>query len=176
MVLKLGLEARQTDDPVDYRRYYQQWSDICMLRLFDSFMESGPQLVFQLVVIITKSDWTTFNVTWTGISVIASTISLGWGVAAYSQALRLVREDKGEMSWFGMVLQTLWRFFMLSARIVALVLLCLALEHWALIVICKFNLSKCPLSSQRIFSLINIHSRCSCPLVPNDRLGDLAKY
>jgi len=135
MVLKLGLEARRTDDPVDYQRYYQQWSDICMLRLFDSFMESGPQLVFQLFVIITKSDWTTFNVTWTGISAIASTISLGWGVAAYSQALRLVREDKGKMSWFGMVLQTLWRFFMLSARIVALVLLCLALQKWALIVI-----------------------------------------
>jgi len=135
MVLKLGLEARQTDDPVDYRRYYQQWSDICMLRLFDSFMESAPQLVFQLVVIITKSDWTTFNVTWTGISAIASTVSLGWGVAAYSQALRIVREDKGKMSWLGMVFQTLWRFFMLSARVAALVLLCLALQQWAVIVI-----------------------------------------
>ena len=141
MVLRLGLEARQTDDPVDYQRYYQQWSDICMLRLFDSFMESAPQLVFQLVVIITKSDWTTFNVTWTGISAIASTISLGWGVAAYSQALRIVREDKGKMSWVGMVFQTLWRFFMLSARVVALVLLCLALHQWAVIVICKLSSS-----------------------------------
>ena len=54
---------------------------------------------------------------------------LGWGVAAYSQALRLVRQDKGRLSWVGMVLQTTWRFFMLSARIVALVLLCLALNH-----------------------------------------------
>ena len=67
----------------------------------------------------------------------ASTVSLGWGVAAYSQALRLVREDKGKLNWMGMVLQTLWRFFMLSARVVALVLLSLALNQWALIVICK---------------------------------------
>ena len=110
-----------------------------MLRLFDSFMESAPQLVFQLFVLITHHDLTTFNlnVTWTGVSAVASTVSLGWGVAAYSQALRLVREDKGKLNWMGMVLQTLWRFFMLSARVVALVLLSLALNQWALIVICK---------------------------------------
>ena len=139
MVLKTGLEARSSDDLLDYQRYYQQWSDICMLRLFDSFMESGPQLVFQLFVLITHTDLTTVNLklTWTGISAVASTVSLGWGVAAYNQALRLVREDKGELNWMGMVLQTLWRFFTLSARIVALVLLSLALKQWALIVICK---------------------------------------
>ena len=144
MVLKTGLEARSSDDLLDYQRYYQQWSDICMLRLFDSFMESGPQLVFQLYVLTTQNDLTainlnTFNLnlTWTGVSAVASTVSLGWGVAAYSQALRLVREDKGKLNWMGMVLQTLWRFFTLSARIVALVLLSLALDQWALIVICK---------------------------------------
>ena len=137
MVLKTGLEARHSDDVVDYQSYYQQWSDICMLRLFDSFMESGPQLVFQLFVLINKGDWPIFNVTWISVSAVASTVSLGWGVAAYSQALRLVRVDKGKLGCMGMMLQTLWRFFMLSARIVALVLLFLALNQWALIVICK---------------------------------------
>ena len=78
MVLKTGLEARSSDDLLDYQRYYQQWSDICMLRLFDSFMESGPQLVFQLFVLITHHDLTTFNlnVTWTGVSaVLCSNVS-----------------------------------------------------------------------------------------------------
>ena len=139
MVLKTGLAARHSHDVVDYQRYYQQWSDICMLRLFDSFMESGPQLVFQLFILITKGDWPVFNTTWISVSAVASTVSLGWGVAAYSQALRMVRPDKGRMNWMVMMLQTLWRFFMLSARIVALVLLCLALNQWALIVICKFS-------------------------------------
>ena len=32
-MLTLGLVARSSDDEVDYQRYYQQWSDICMLRL-----------------------------------------------------------------------------------------------------------------------------------------------
>ena len=51
-------------------------------------MESAPQLVFQLYVLIEVSDWNTFNVTWSCVSAVASMVSLGWGVAAYSQALR----------------------------------------------------------------------------------------
>ena len=55
-----------------------------MLRLFDSFMESAPQLLFQLYVMCTSEaeKWSA----WTGISAVASLVSLGWGVAAYSQA------------------------------------------------------------------------------------------
>ena len=79
MVLKTGLEARQSNDPVDYQRYYQQWSDICMLRLFDSFMESGPQLVFQLYILLTRpvSLSSVVTITWISVSAVASTVSLG---------------------------------------------------------------------------------------------------
>ena len=77
MVLKTGLEARQSGDVVDYQRYYQQWSDICMLRLFDSFMESGPQLVFQLYILLTRPESSLVTITWISVSAIASTVSLG---------------------------------------------------------------------------------------------------
>lgn len=135
LVLNLGLEAMKTGDPVDYQRFYQQQSDVCMLRLFDSFGESAPQLVFHLYVMIVKSHWSVEQAAWTGISALASTISLGWGIAAYSSAMRMLREDKGKMTWMGMILQTMWRFGMLSARIAALVLLSLALHQWAIIVL-----------------------------------------
>ena len=77
MVLKTGLEARHSHDVVDYQRYYQQWSDICMLRLFDSFMESGPQLVFQLYILLTRPESSLVTITWISVSAIASTVSLG---------------------------------------------------------------------------------------------------
>lgn len=136
-VLNLGMEAMKTGDEVDYQRFYQQQSDVCMLRLFDSFGESAPQLVFHLYVMIVKSHWSTEQATWTGMSAVASMVSLGWGVAAYSSAMRMIREDKGKMTWAGMILQTLWRFGMLTARIVAMVVLTLALDQWALILLCK---------------------------------------
>jgi hypothetical protein len=139
VVLGLGLEAMKTGDPVDYQRFYQQQSDVCMLRLFDSFGESAPQLVFHLYVMIVKSHWTKEEAAWTGMSAVASMISVGWGIAAYSSSMRMIREDKGKMTWTGMILQTMWRFGMLTARIVALIMLTLALDQWAIIVMCKLS-------------------------------------
>ena len=69
--------AIDTDDEVNYQRFYQQQSDVCMLRLFDSFGESAPQLVFYLYVIITESEWSAEKAAWTGISAISSIVSLG---------------------------------------------------------------------------------------------------
>ena len=57
--------------------------------------------------------------------------------AAYSSALRMIRADKNVMTWGGMIFQTLWRAGMLTARIVALVILALALDHWIIVIMCK---------------------------------------
>lgn len=137
-VICLYSEAFESGDEVDYARFYQQQSDVCMLRLFDSFAESAPQLVFHLyVMIVNNQKWLPEQAAWTGMSAITSMVSLGWGIAAYSSAMRNIRPDKGKMSWSGMITQTLWRAGMLTARIVALVMLALALDQWAVIVLCK---------------------------------------
>ncbi len=65
---------------------------------------------------------------------------MGWGMAAYSSAMRMVTEEKRNLGWAGMFLQTVWRFGMLSARIVALVLLALTVHEWIFIVMCKSNM------------------------------------
>ena len=85
-------------------------------------------------------DWTycPFQAAWTGTSAIVSLISLGWGIAAYSSALRMTRDDKNKLTWAGMILQTFWRAGMICARLTALVMLALAIHHWIFIVMCKF--------------------------------------
>ena len=138
-VIGLYNDAIDTQDETDFKRFYQQQSDVCMLRLFDAFTESAPQLVFHLYVLIVKSDWTNEQAAWTGISAVASVVSLGWGITAYSSAMRMIRADKAKLSWAGMTFQTLWRAGMLTARVVSLVILALVLRQWALIVICKFS-------------------------------------
>lgn len=83
------LQAKKTGDEVDQQRFLQQQSDVCMLRLFDSFGESAPQLVFHLYVLIKKNGmensetWTWDQATWTILSAMTSLVSLGWGIAAY---------------------------------------------------------------------------------------------
>ena len=89
---------------------------------------------------IENGHWSTEKAAWTGISAVSSIVSLGWGIAAYSSAMRMTREDKGKMTWAGMITQALWRAGMLTARIVALVMLSLAVNEWAFLVLCKFFL------------------------------------
>ena len=68
-------------------------------------------------------------------------MSFGWGIASYSFAMRLISKnaEKGKLGWAGYILQSIWRFGMLSARIIALVLLSLALGQWTVVVMCKYN-------------------------------------
>lgn len=75
IVINLGFEAMRSKLPLDYQRYYQQQSDVCMLRLFDSFLESAPQLVFHLYVMIEKeAEWSVEQALWTAVSALASMV------------------------------------------------------------------------------------------------------
>ena len=136
--MSLCLKVMKSPNLDDYRAYYQETSDVCMLRLFESFLESAPQLVFHLFVLLTRINTTDPTiVSLTGISAVASMVSLGWGIVSYNYAQRMCRQDKMNLSWMAMVLQTIWRFGMLSGRILALVLLTYTLKEWVIIVMCK---------------------------------------
>ncbi|XP_063968284.1 uncharacterized protein LOC135157244 [Lytechinus pictus] len=118
ILFSTGIEARQTRDPLDFERLFYQQSDVCMLRLFESFMESAPQVVLQLYIMVATQD----ENFWTGTSAAVSLFSLCWALGAYSRAHRKVRRDKKIVSWPGLVLQTIWRIGMISSRVMALVL------------------------------------------------------
>ncbi|CAG0879932.1 unnamed protein product [Darwinula stevensoni] len=62
VVLKTGFEAAVMNHRDTFQRLYQQQRDISMLRLFESFMESAPQLLLQGYIIIVADDWHA----WTG--------------------------------------------------------------------------------------------------------------
>ena len=61
-MFKTGVKARHTQDLADYDDLYRQQSDVCMLRMFESFMESAPQLVLQLYIMMSCLEYTA----WTG--------------------------------------------------------------------------------------------------------------
>ncbi|KAK8765581.1 hypothetical protein V5799_031809 [Amblyomma americanum] len=131
LCLRAGLKADRTRDADDFRELYQHQSDLCMLRLFDSFLESAPQLVLQLYIMVNQEDWNP----WTGVSALLSLLSLGWGIAAYGKAMRLHRAEKQQLSWTGLVLQTLWRFGTMTSRVTAMVLLACVCGAWTLAIL-----------------------------------------
>lgn len=66
----------------------------------------------------------------TGVSAIASLVSLAWAVAVYTRGMRRARPDKTHVSWPGLVCQAMWRGGMVTARIAALVLFAVGFHAW----------------------------------------------
>jgi hypothetical protein len=71
----------------------------------------------------------------TGVSAIASLVSLAWAVAAYTRAMRRARPEKTHVSWPGLVCQATWRGGMVTARIAALVLFAVGFHAWLLLLL-----------------------------------------
>ncbi|CAL1285814.1 unnamed protein product [Larinioides sclopetarius] len=126
-----GFRIKTSKSSPNLEKFNHHQSDICMLRLFESFTESAPQLVLQLYIMVSTDDWNP----WTGISAFASIVSLSWGIAAYSKAMRNIRPEKKRLSWWGLLFQSLWRIGMVSSRITAMVLFAVAYSYWLIVAI-----------------------------------------
>ncbi|XP_076317321.1 XK-related protein 6-like [Tachypleus tridentatus] len=105
-----------------YCKMVYEDSDAAMLRLFECYMESAPQLVLQLFIQAKSPyplqlNWKTI-VPW--FSILFSLISLATSLVSYQSALRRSLPDKCDLSRIGKVGMFFWRFFVIASRVVAL--------------------------------------------------------
>ena len=130
-MIQSGCQTRQPDaSSSDYAHYLAQWRDISMLRLFEAFFESAPQLVLQLYIMAYHRRFNIENDLFTVIAAGCSLVSLAWAIVSYTKALRDSFQNQASLSWVGFVLQILWRIFMVTSRVVSLVLFAAEYRNW----------------------------------------------
>ncbi|CDQ98054.1 unnamed protein product [Oncorhynchus mykiss] len=95
-----------------------EYADVNMLRLLETFLESAPQLVLQLCIMIQQNRAETLQC----ISSLGSLLSLSWVLASYHKLLRDSRDDQRSLSYRGALLHLLWRLFTISSRVLSLAL------------------------------------------------------
>ncbi|XP_078069072.1 XK-related protein 6 isoform X2 [Mustelus asterias] len=118
----LGIQSRRKNE--HQRRFYwammYEYADVNMLRLLETFLESAPQLVLQLCIMIQKNQAETLPLQ--GLSSMASLMSLAWVLASYHKLLRDSRDDKKSMSYRGALIHIFWRLFTISSRVISFAL------------------------------------------------------
>ncbi|XP_076027014.1 XK-related protein 6b [Genypterus blacodes] len=116
----LGIQSHRQKE--NQRRFYwammYEYADVNMLRLLETFLESAPQLVLQLCIMIqsNKAEWLQC------VSATSSLLSLAWVLASYHKLLRDSRDDKKSMSYRGALVHLLWRLFTISSRVLSFAL------------------------------------------------------
>lgn len=127
--LQYGLRFRETKDPSEKKRIYMKMiyedADATMLRLFESFMESAPQLMLQVYIITRNYPFDDYEY-WTAIvqvmSISSSLVSISWSLVSYSKSLRISLSNKIPMTYWSIAIMFLWEFFSITARMIALAL------------------------------------------------------
>ncbi|XP_030735040.1 XK-related protein 6 [Globicephala melas] len=116
----LGIQSQRQKE--HQRRFYwammYEYADVNMLRLLETFLESAPQLVLQLCIMIQKSRAETLPC----VSSVTSLMSLAWVLASYHKLLRDSRDDKKSMSYRGALIHLFWRLFTISSRVLSFAL------------------------------------------------------
>jgi len=135
-------------------------ADATLLRLYESFMESAPQLVLQIYILLKDPHASRIypykppveglehvnhdheqDVSEDGVnpvlklsilvlSVASSLISLAWSLVVYHRSLRYTYPHKKNISLVGTLFQFLWHFCSITARVLALSLFASALPTW----------------------------------------------
>ncbi|XP_030631317.1 XK-related protein 4 [Chanos chanos] len=117
----LGVRSRQSGENDRWRFYWRmvyEYADVSMLHLLATFLESAPQLVLQLCIIIQTHKLQAVQ----GMTAAASLVSLAWALASYQKALRDSRDDKKPISYIAVIIQFCWHFFTIAARVVTFAL------------------------------------------------------
>ncbi|KAF7686385.1 hypothetical protein HF521_015747 [Silurus meridionalis] len=88
--------------------------DLSMLRLFEAFSESSPQLILMMALIIEMPELHFFTV----IKILASLSSLSFTVLSFHRNMRALVPQKFRMGWTSSVIYFLWNLLLIGPRVV----------------------------------------------------------
>uniref|UniRef100_A0A8C2VPK9 XK-related protein n=1 Tax=Chinchilla lanigera TaxID=34839 RepID=A0A8C2VPK9_CHILA len=118
--LRQGLLVWQQAKPSEFDLAYADFLslDISMLRLFETFLETAPQLTLLLAIVLQSGQAEYYQ--WFGVG--TSFMSISWALLDYHQALRTCLPSKPRLGWAASAIYFLWNLLLLGPRLLAVAL------------------------------------------------------
>uniref|UniRef100_A0A0N5AXC6 XK-related protein n=1 Tax=Syphacia muris TaxID=451379 RepID=A0A0N5AXC6_9BILA len=165
-----GIKFRHANDMRTKQHFYCEMvmadRDASLLRFFEAFIESMPQVLVQGYIFLgvyneLKDDQRLlFTAYFQILSLLCSLISSCWSISLQHRNLRIARPDKDNMTATETFLQFIWRFSTISARYTCLVFFAVAFHHWIFIVLCiHFFISLVHVSALQLTQIDNSSSK-----------------
>ncbi|KAH0631284.1 hypothetical protein JD844_005565, partial [Phrynosoma platyrhinos] len=126
--LKVGFNVCQMETAIETQRAYAIFlsHDISLLRLFETFLESAPQLTLVLYIILHTSKVEIFQI----LGICTSFFCIAWALLDYHQSLRSFLQEKYKLDFLSSVLYFLWNFLFVCPRILSLALFAVLFPHY----------------------------------------------
>lgn len=122
--------------------------DASLLRFFEAFIESMPQVLVQGYVFLglynglKDGERLVFMAYIQILSTFCSLVSSCWSIIVQHRTLRIARQDKPNMTVLQTCLQFVWRFFTICSRYISLVVFAVVFDYWIFLVLSiHFSLS-----------------------------------
>ncbi|VDK76276.1 unnamed protein product [Litomosoides sigmodontis] len=137
--IKFRMVETRSEKLLSYIAMIQAERDATLLRFFEAFLESVPQMLVQGTVLIHSfhslypsnnfPKWMLIQL----VSISFSLLSSCWSFVIQHRSLRLSRPDKENITPSGALIQLLWRIFTVSSRYICFVLFILQYQYWILV-------------------------------------------
>ncbi|KAM4871661.1 XK-related protein 8 [Thomomys bottae] len=126
--LQQGLLVWRQEAPSDFDLAYSDFLalDISMLRLFETFLESTPQLTLVLAIVLQSGRAEYYQ--WIGIG--TSFVGISWALLDYHQALRTCLSTKPRLGLGSSAVYFMWNLLLLWPRVLAVALFSALFPHY----------------------------------------------
>ncbi|XP_048882718.1 XK-related protein 8-like [Brienomyrus brachyistius] len=117
-ILKISIKSFHGENSLLEGEAVYQNHDLSLLRLFETFLESAPQLVFMIFIIIQKKQVDFI----TSLKTAGSVASIALSVAMYHRCMRSFLPEKSNQGYVSSLVYFLWNLLLIGPRVFAVAL------------------------------------------------------
>ncbi|XP_011207107.2 XK-related protein 6 [Bactrocera dorsalis] len=124
------LQGNRDEQSDYYNRTTKEESDIALIRLFECFMETAPQKILQISIILMQEN----QITATQIlSVLLYLSSVPWTLFSYNRCIRAAQPNKNKLSYWYMAPHLCWHFCISLSRIFCIAFVAVLFPVWTIV-------------------------------------------